>query len=67
MNAYDTHKPAITGLHHEFLSSPRIDNLVSSICSLDALVDHHKNNAKANGDISMIMLFDHEEVGSLSA
>ena len=67
LNAYDTHMPAITGLHNEFISSPRLDNLASSLTSLDALVSHHKNDPKANADISMIMLFDHEEVGSCSA
>ena len=38
LSAYDHHKPAITGLHREFLSSPRLDNLCSSLCSLDSLI-----------------------------
>lgn len=65
--AYDFHRPAITGLHDEFVSSPRLDNLASSLSSLDALIDHKDNGDRANNQVSMIMLFDHEEVGSTSA
>lgn len=39
--AYDFHKPAIIGLHEEFVSSPRLDNLASSLCALDSIVDYH--------------------------
>jgi aspartyl aminopeptidase len=49
------------------VSSPRLDNLASSLCSLDALIEYHKNAPKDNAEVSMIMLFDHEEVGSTSA
>lgn len=61
------HPPAITGLHQEFVSSPRLDNLASSLCSLDSLIQHSKEGAKDNDEVSMIMLFDHEEIGSTSA
>ena len=39
--AYDFHKPAIIGLHEEFVSSPRLDNLASSLCALDSIIDYH--------------------------
>lgn len=67
LNAYDAHMPGITGLHEEFLSSPRLDNLASSLTSLDALLEHHNTDPKMNAGVSMIVLFDHEEVGSSSA
>lgn len=67
MSLYDCHPPAITGLHQEFVASPRLDNLASSLSSLDSLIAHHKSGDKNNNEISMIMLFDHEEVGSTSA
>lgn len=67
LTAYDHHPPAITGLHREFVSSPRLDNLASSLCSLDALVSHSNQENRDNSEISMIMLFDHEEIGSTSA
>jgi aspartyl aminopeptidase len=60
------HRPAITGLHNEFVSSPRLDNLCSSVCALDALITETKR-APADDEVSMILLFDHEEVGSCSA
>ena len=50
------------------MSSPRLDNLASSLCSLDSLIEHSKDKeAIDNAEISMIMLFDHEECGSSSA
>lgn len=67
LSCYDFHPPAITGLHSEFVSSPRLDNLASSLCSLDSIIDYHKTGDKDNAEVSMIMLFDHEEVGSQSA
>ena len=67
MNAYDFHKPALIGLHKEFIASPRLDNLESSMCSLDALINYYKEGDLENADVSMCMLFDHEEIGSSSA
>lgn len=66
LTAYDHHKPAMFGLHNEFVASPRLDNLASSLCSLDSLVDFKKTGDLDTAECSMIMLFDHEEVGSKS-
>lgn len=55
------------GLHNEFVASPRLDNLASSLCSLDSLVEYSKEGDLDNAEVSMIMLFDHEEIGSKSA
>lgn len=66
LSFYDMHRPAITGLHNEFVSSPRLDNLCSSVCALDALITHKENNPD-NDEVSCIFLFDHEECGSTSA
>ena len=60
----------LIGIHEEFVSSPRLDNLASSLCALDALVKHSKVDQKKmrnHSEIDMILLFDHEEVGSTSA
>jgi aspartyl aminopeptidase len=67
LSAYDHHPAAIIGFHNEFVSSPRLDNLASSMASMDALIEHSKTGSKDNSEVSMIMLFDHEEVGSTSA
>jgi aspartyl aminopeptidase len=67
LNVVDHQEPAIFGLHKEFISAPRLDNLGSSLVSLDSIVDVSKTGPLDNAEVSMIMLFDHEEVGSQSA
>lgn len=66
LSCYDSQPSSLFGLHEEFVSSPRLDNLASSLCSLDALVQRSKIplEQRDNAEIDMIMLFDHEEVGS---
>lgn len=57
-------------MHEEFVSSPRLDNLGSSFCALEALIKHSKLDVKTvrqHAEVDMILLFDHEEVGSASA
>ncbi len=61
LNVVDTQPAGLVGLHKEFVSSPRLDNLGSSLVSLDALID---SPAEDNAEINLIMLFDHEEIGS---
>ena len=52
------------GLHGEFLSSPRLDNLASVFNSLKALLSHQASGSDLHQDISLIAMFDHEEIGS---
>ena len=47
------------GLHEEFLSAPRLDNLTS----VQALVDGILEGERKEG-LNVIAIFDHEEVGS---
>lgn len=58
---YDCQPPAITGLYQDFISSARLDNLLSCFTGMQALL---KNNGQAT---SMLICSDHEEVGSVSA
>ena len=69
LTCYDAQPCGLFGLHNEFVSAPRLDNLASSFCSLDALIERSKIpiEQRDNAEIDMIMLFDHEEVGSTSA
>lgn len=69
LNFCDVNPSNLTGIHEEFITSPRLDNLFSSFASLDALIEHSKIPAEQrdHSEIDMIMLFDHEEVGSQSA
>jgi aspartyl aminopeptidase len=61
--AHDVTPAALTGLDEQFLSSARIDNLLSCFAGLDAL---HAVAAEPGPSIPMLCLFDHEEVGSVS-
>lgn len=58
---YDTQAPAVIGLHDEFISSARLDNLLSCYLSIQALL------AGDAGSFNMVVCSDHEEVGSSSA
>jgi len=58
---YDTQPPSIVGLHQEFLTSARLDNLLSCYIGLMSFIE-------ANPDLTcMLVCTDHEEVGSMSA
>lgn len=57
----DAHPSGIIGLKNEFISSPRLDNLVSTWACVAALAE-----TEATEDILIAASFDHEEVGSAS-
>lgn len=61
LSFYDVQPPAIIGLNDDFISSARLDNLLSCYTGLIALLD--KNNTKN----TLLVCNDHEEVGSVSA
>jgi len=58
--AYPTERAQIVGLEQELLASARLDNLLSCFIVVEAIV----NNDQAEG--TMIVLNDHEEIGSVS-
>ena len=67
LNLYDTQRAAITGARAEFLASARLDNLVSSHLALEAITAPDVlESIKTDRGVSMMVLFDHEEVGSSS-
>ncbi|MGD9661977.1 MAG: M18 family aminopeptidase [Porticoccaceae bacterium] len=58
---YDTQKPAVIGLHNDFIASARLDNLLSCYVGAESI-------AAADGSQTAILVCnDHEEVGSASA
>jgi len=58
---HDLAVPTVAGAAGEFISSARIDNLVSCWAAVEAL----SGDGDGDGDaVPMICLFDHEEVGS---
>lgn len=58
------HQPAtLGGLHDEFIFAPRQDNLTSCFAATEAI----SRNKPFKEGVQMISLFDHEEIGSVSA
>ena len=61
ISLYDTQKAAITGFNDDFISSARLDNLLSCYVAMDALINSDSSQA------SLLVCSDHEEVGSVSS
>ena len=62
----DAQPAQLIGLHDEFVSAARLDNLASSFTALDAIIQQAKTEPanRENAEIDMLFLFDHEEIGS---
>ena len=70
LNLFDIQKASFGGVHSEFIHSARLDNLASCFLAVQALIDYVQDEANLvaeDKDISMVVLYDHEEVGSNSA
>lgn len=67
LSLYDTQPATIGGMHQEFLYSARLDNLATVFCGVEALIHHATTNLETDANVSMIVCFDHEEVGSVSS
>lgn len=63
--AYDLQPATRSGVEGEFIHAARIDNLASSHAGLSALIDAGKRGNA--GSTRVVVLYDHEEVGSRSA
>lgn len=61
LSLYDTQPPVISGFNEEFLSSARLDNLLSCFVGLRSLVDITVDSP------CLLVCHDHEEVGSVSS
>ena len=61
LTIYNTDKPSFVGLNDEFVSAPRLDNLTST----QALVEGITQSTRESG-LNMMIVFDHEEIGSRS-
>ena len=60
---YDVQPSAVSGARGEFVHAPRLDNLASCHAGLTALV----SAPRLPGFTRLLVLYDHEEVGSRSA
>ena len=66
---YDTQASCIGGLNDELLFSARLDNLDMSFCSTMGLIASLEapSSLDQENSIRLVALFDHEEIGSLTA
>lgn len=69
LNLFDTQKASFGGAFSEFVHSARLDNLASCFMAVQGLIDYSNDDKgiSEDEDVSMIAIFDHEEVGSGSA
>ena len=63
--AYDCQRSSVSGARGEFINAPRLDNLASCHAALTALTSH--GEAELPEQTRVVVLYDHEEVGSRSA
>ncbi|KAF8842253.1 peptidase M18, aminopeptidase I [Paxillus ammoniavirescens] len=68
LHLYDTQPSVLGGINNEFIFSPRLDNMFSSFCAVEAIADHaeRSNFGHLEGNVNCIALFNHEEIGSVS-
>mmetsp|Transcript_2989 Transcript_2989/g.4373 ORF Transcript_2989/g.4373 Transcript_2989/m.4373 type:complete len:479 (-) Transcript_2989:1809-3245(-) len=66
LSVVDYQPSAIIGANDEFISSPRLDNLLSVHVSLEGFLDA-MNTVDNDDGIRCVVYFDHEEIGSSSA
>jgi len=60
----DTVPGQFWGARNEFFSAPRLDNQVHCYTATRALLEHATKQSGSETAVTMIALFDHEEVGS---
>jgi aspartyl aminopeptidase len=63
---HDITPSRLAGVDEELVSAPRLDNLCSSWAGLEALLAVTADDAPSPGPIPLLVLFDHEEIGSTS-
>ncbi|KAJ3189999.1 hypothetical protein HDU85_000290 [Gaertneriomyces sp. JEL0708] len=65
---YDVQPSVFGGAQDEYIFSARLDNLMMSYCSVSALLNSLKGSSlDSDPNIRVAVLFDNEEIGSVSA
>lgn len=63
---YETNQAVLGGIDEEFVFGGRLDNLFMSFCAIKGLLQS-SDDISEELNVRAVMLFDHEEVGSVSA
>ncbi|SCU92284.1 LAFA_0F09274g1_1 [Lachancea sp. 'fantastica'] len=66
LDLFDVQKGTLGGLKNDFLFAPRIDDRICSFTALQSLIDFSKEGSIPSGAFNVVVLYDNEEVGSLS-
>lgn len=67
LGLFDVQPASLGGIKSEFLNSARLDNLATCFVALESMLAYSKSEDLVDDDmISLIALFDHEEIGSQS-
>lgn len=61
LTIYNTDKASFVGLKDEFVSAPRLDNLTSTQALIEGITAGNRQKG-----LNMMVVFDHEEIGSRS-
>ncbi|HEY9556007.1 MAG TPA: M18 family aminopeptidase [Acidimicrobiales bacterium] len=64
---HDLTPSTFAGVDEELVSAPRLDNLCSSWAGLSALIAAGSDSARPGSQVPLLVLFDHEEIGSTSS
>ncbi|KAI0693785.1 aspartyl aminopeptidase [Cytidiella melzeri] len=69
LQLYDVQPASFAGLKNEFVFSPRLDNQFSSFAAVEALAEVSSSEIfpTLEGNVNVIALFNHEEIGSVSS
>ncbi|MDP1805179.1 MAG: M18 family aminopeptidase, partial [Acidimicrobiales bacterium] len=63
---HDVTPSALVGVEEDLISAPRLDNLCSAWAGLEALLATVAGAGDGPGTVPVLVLFDHEEIGSTS-
>ncbi len=66
LDLFDVQPGTKGGLRDDFVFAPRIDDRVCSFAAINALIEFTKNGPIPSDSFSQVLLFDNEEVGSLT-
>jgi aspartyl aminopeptidase len=62
---HDVVPSTVAGVDADLVFAPRLDNLCSCHCGIEALV--HASSSESTSVVPVVALFDHEEIGSTSS
>lgn len=66
LELFDVQKGTFSGLKKDFISLPRVDDRICSFSAIKSLIQYANEGPIPEGSFNIAILYDNEEVGSLS-